>query len=949
MYRTNASASLLQQTPIAIIGMGSIFPEARNLQEYWDNIIREVDCITDVPTSRWSVDDYYDPDPRAPDKTYCKRGGFIPDIDFDPLEFGIPPNVLEATDVSQLLSLVVAKQAMEDAGYGEGAMFNREQVGVILGVATGRPLGTPLGARLQYPIWERVLRNSGVPEETVPLIVERMKQAYVEWQENSFPGVLGNVVAGRIANRLDLGGVNCVVDAACASSLGAVKMAISELVERRCDMMITGGVDVDNSVMMYMCFSKTPAFSQKDNVRPFDVESDGMMVGEGIGMLVLKRLEDAERDGDRIYAVIRGIGTSSDGRYKSIYAPRPAGQEQALERAYEDAGFPPPTVGMIEAHGTGTMAGDPAEVAALKDVFGQDNPKRQYVALGSVKSQIGHTKAAAGAASLIKVALALHHKILPATINVTRPHPEFGLDSSPFYLNIKTRPWMRVDANVPRRAGVSSFGFGGTNFHVVLEEYEREQAQRYRLHSVAEPVILSASTPGQLLAECENALAHLQSDEGDLYYRQLVDTARSQPLPVAVARLGFVAESQAVARELLEIARNNLRNDPKSEAWSHPKGVYYRRKGIDPEGKMVALFSGQGSQYVEMGRELACNMPPFRKTYERMDQLFLKDRLQSVSAVVFPPPLFEQAQKEAQAEALQRTEYAQPAIGAFSVGLYKILQDAGFRPDFVAGHSFGELTALWAAGVLGDDDYFALVKARGQAMAAPAAPDFDPGTMLAVKGDIAQIQAEVIGFPEITVANWNANDQAVLAGPTQAVVKVQHHLASRGYSVVPLPVSAAFHTSLVAHAQQPFARALNAVTFRPPRIPVYSNTTGLPYPSEPGDIRNTLAEHILKPVLFKQQIENIYASGGRYFVEFGPKSILTNLVKNTLGDKPHVAVALNPNSKRDSDRQLREAVVHLRVLGLPLGDMDPYQIVMLPAKTQKGSLLQVRLNGSNYL
>ncbi|MEM9905823.1 MAG: beta-ketoacyl synthase N-terminal-like domain-containing protein, partial [Cyanobacteria bacterium P01_D01_bin.44] len=358
--RTNTQ---LKQTPIAIVGMASIFPKAQNLEAFWENIMHEVDCITEVPASRWDVNAYYDPDPRAPDKTYCKRGGFIPDIDFNPMEFGLPPNLLEVTDVSQLLALVVAKQAMEDANCGQSQTFDREHTGVILG-AVGRQLSAPLSARLQYPIWENVLKSSGVSAKDTEKIIEKMKLAYVKWEENSFPGMLSNLIAGRIANRFDFGGVNCTLDAACASSLAAFKMAISELVERRCNLMLTGGVDTDNSAFTYLCFSKTPALSRKQQSRPFDAESDGMILGEGIGMVVLKRLEDAERDNDRIYAVIKGIGVSSDGRYKSIYAPRPEGQVKALQRAYQDADISPTSIGLIEAHGTGTMAGDPAEVAA---------------------------------------------------------------------------------------------------------------------------------------------------------------------------------------------------------------------------------------------------------------------------------------------------------------------------------------------------------------------------------------------------------------------------------------------------------------------------------------------------------------------------------------------------------------------------------------------------------
>ena len=365
--------SSLQTTPIAVIGLSSFFADAKNVEEFWTNILQGRDSITDVPENRWAIEDYYDEDLFAPDKTYCKRGGFLPEIDFNPLEFGLPPNILEVTDASQLLGLVAARDAFEDAGYGKGSeKFTAElkaRTGVLLGVGGGQKLITPLIARLQYPIWEKALRASGVAEEDIPRIVEKMKKAYVSWNENAFPGLLGNVISGRITNRFDLGGINSVVDAACAASLSAIKMALSELVEGRCDMMLTGGVDTDNSPFMYMSFSKTPAFSKSGNISPFSDQADGMLIGEGIGMLVLKRLEDAERDGDHIYAVIKGVGSSSDGRFKSVYAPRPSGQALAMNRAYEDAGYAPSTVGLIEAHGTGTGAGRPHGVYLYANGF----------------------------------------------------------------------------------------------------------------------------------------------------------------------------------------------------------------------------------------------------------------------------------------------------------------------------------------------------------------------------------------------------------------------------------------------------------------------------------------------------------------------------------------------------------------------------------------------------
>ncbi|GAB1545028.1 type I polyketide synthase [Scytonema sp. NUACC21] len=939
-----------QQVPIAIVGMACLFPKARNLQEYWNNIVGKVDCITDVPPSRWDIKDYYDPDPKAPDKTYCKRGGFLPDTEFNPMEFGLPPSILEATDIAQLLSLVVAKAAIEDAGYGESRNFSRERTGVVLGVVGGcMQLIVPLTTRLQYPVWEKVLKSSGLSEQDTQKIIEKMKLAYVGWEENSFPGWLANVVSGRIANRLDLGGMNCVVDAACASSLTSIKMAMSELIEGRSDMMIAGGVEADASAFNYMCFSKTPAASKKDFLNPFDVTSDGMMIGEGIGMLVLKRLEDAERDGDRIYAVIKGIGTGSDGRYKSIYAPRPEGQARTLRRAYEDAGVPPASIGLLEAHGTGTPAGDLCEITALKEVFSENNPNKQHIALGSVKSQIGHTKAAAGAASLIKAALSLHHKILPPTLNVTQPNPKFQLEESPFYLNTESRPWLPTEPGTPRRAAVSSFGFGGTNYHVVLEEYTSEHKDAYRLHSVPQSILIWAESPEQLLEKCENAHSQLQSDTGNRYYNQLINSCKSV-VPVAAARVGFVATSQDETSELLQIAINQLKKQLQAASWEHPRGVYYRKTGMSLQGKVVALFPGQGSQYVNMGMKLATNFPVLRQVYNSLDNLFVQDGLQPLSQVVFPNPIFDSNQKAEQAQKLQRTENAQPAIGAFSAGLYKILQQAGFKPDFVAGHSFGELTALWAAGVLSDADYFYLIKARGQAMSSPHnGADCDAGTMLAVNGDVNSILEIIKPLSHLSIANYNSPNQVVLSGAKPEIAVVQQILTKRGYSVTPLPVSAAFHSRFVNHASKPFSQAIQSVTFNSPKIQVYSNTTGEAYSSESETIKTTLEAHLLKSVRFTQEIENLYAAGGYCFVEIGPRQILTNFVKSILGGRPHLAIALNPSREKDGDLQLRQAMMQLRVAGLPLQDPDSYQLEPSAVGVVKSSPLNIVLSGSNYV
>ncbi|MDF2273247.1 beta-ketoacyl synthase N-terminal-like domain-containing protein, partial [Streptomyces coacervatus] len=923
--------SRLAETPIAIVGLAGLFPKSRDLREFWHNIVDAEDCIEDVPESHWNTADYYDPDPAAEDKTYVRRGGFLPEIAFNPMEFGLPPNTLEVTDILQLLSLTVARDVLRDAGAEQGSWYDASRTGVVLGITGANSLTQPLSARLQTPVLKEVVRSVGLSEEDAEEIAQRFKKAYIPWEENSFPGMLGNVVAGRIANRFDLGGTNCTVDAACASSLAAVKLAVSELIEGRADMMITGGCDAENTILMYMCFSKTPAFSKSQQIRPFDETADGTLIGEGIGMLALKRLADAERDGDRIYAVLRGIGTSSDGRFKSIYAPRAEGQQLALRRAYDDAGVPVDSIELFEAHGTGTAVGDHTELSALSSVVAADNDDHGYAAIGSVKSQIGHTKAAAGAASLIKLSLALHQKVLPPTINVETPSEAVDPTSTPFYVNTEARPWVLDPERGKRRAAVSSFGFGGTNFHMVLEEHEAPSEAK-SLGPAVRWGLWHAAGPEALAHRIENGAA----------------PDMSAAIPATDARIGIVARSADEFTELCRTAVELLRARPDADSWQHPKGITYRRQALPASVKTAAVFAGQGSQYVGMGRRAAVALPSVRAAFDRANRL--TEGPDTLARTVFPPPAFTDSLRSEQETALRRTDFAQPAIGALASGQYTWLRELGFRADGVIGHSFGELTALWAAGALDDDQFAALARARGHAMAPPeqAAADFDPGAMAAIRASLSDVQGLVATYRNVAICNINAPGQIVVGGPTDEIDRLVTDVSGRRIPAKRLPVSAAFHTGFVAHAADAFRQAVESTGLGVPTVPVYANTPGSAYGSDAAANRRTLVDQLLQPVDFVSGIEKMYADGFRVFVEFGPKRVLTDLIDRILeGRTDVVTLAVDGGPSKDGEVSLKRAAIELAVLGLPLTGFDDHIEPRAELPVRKG--MSIPLRGINYV
>ncbi|MGH3888543.1 MAG: SDR family oxidoreductase [Pseudonocardiaceae bacterium] len=855
---------------VAIVGMAGIFPGAGDLPGYWANVLAGVDSVTEVPPDRW--------DPAVYRET-ANWGGFLPDIPFDALAYGIPPAALASIEPVQLLALEVAARALRDAGYAQRA-FDREHTSVIFGAEGGADLASAYGFRSLYPAYHGKL-PPGLDEQLPKLT------------EDSFPGVLANVIAGRIANRLDLGGANYTVDAACASALAAIDLACKELRAGTSTMVLAGGADLHNSIHDYLVFAAVQALSVTGRCRPFDASADGIALGEGVACVVLKRVADAERDGDRIYAVIKGTGSASDGRSLGLTAPRPDGQRRALERAYRMAGISPADVGLVEAHGTGTVVGDHTELAVLTELFTAAGSETGSCTLGSVKSQIGHTKCTAGIAGLIKAACAVHTGVRPPTGQLRDPNPYWDRDTNPFCFDVAARPWACAGRRV---AGVSAFGFGGTNFHVVLTSYDGAPAPRHGLDAwPAELFLFAGVDRAAAVAEMDRLAELLAANDAAGRPWRLRDLA----LTVCAWRRGRVWAA-VVADDLDDLASKLAQ----TRAAAAADGVFLAPDD-QTTGQVAFLFPGQGSQRPGMLADLFVAFPRLRRFLQ------LGDRW---AGAMFPPAAFGQEESARQRAALTDTRVAQPALGVAGLAMHELLTSLGVHPDHLGGHSYGELVALAAAGAVDPAALLELSEARGQAILAAAGTD--PGTMAAVAAPAEQVRA-ILGDQPVVVANHNAPAQTVISGPTPAVQTVLDRLADLGLTGALLPVACAFHSPVVASATSILATELDRCTVGSPQLPVWSNTTAALYPTEPTAVRETLANHVAEPVRFVEQVEAMYAAGVRIFVEAGPGRVLTQLVGTILRDRPHRAVATDASSEPGL-RRLLKALAELAVAGIPV-------------------------------
>jgi acyl transferase domain-containing protein/NAD(P)H-dependent flavin oxidoreductase YrpB (nitropropane dioxygenase family)/NAD(P)-dependent dehydrogenase (short-subunit alcohol dehydrogenase family)/acyl carrier protein len=917
---------------VAIIGMACFYPKSGGAPEFWENVLAKTNGVEEIPPTHWDWRPYYDPDPRARDKIVSKWGGFMGDVPVDPLVFGITPKSIPSIEPLQLLLLEAVRQAFADAGYADRP-FERERAAAILGIGGGgMPLSVAYGFRACMPLLDSI---PDVPVKSSD-IVALGEGILPEWTEDSFPGILLNVAAGRVANRFNLGGPNMAIDAACGSSLAALYAGIRELTTGTSDLAVVMGADTVQTPYAYVAFSKTHALSPKGRCRPFDAEADGIALAEGIGVAILKRLADAERDGDRIYAIVKGVGASSDGRDKGLTAPRAEGQLRALDRAYAQARVSPARVGLVEAHGTGTVVGDQTEARALGQVFRSAGGAAQSCALGSVKSMIGHSKCAAGMAGLIKTAYALHHKVLPPTL-AEKPNPRANLDGGPLYLNTEGRPWVH-GADFPRTAGVSAFGFGGTNFHTVLEEYTGDYLNRPEAGFRAWPaelVVFRRPDRRALVASVTAVRAALAAGATPTLADLAASTWQSSAAGTGQPTLAIVATSLADLKGKLDAALAILAKPEPTAA--DPRGIYFAET---PTGGPVAfLFPGQGSQYPDMAAQVAMAFPEVRAVLDEADRSLADDLDRPLGKFIYPPSPFDPEHEKANREALQRTDVAQPAVGAVGLGMARLLGSLGIEPDFLAGHSYGEYVALAAAGAMSAADLFRVSHRRGQVI--QEAAKTAGGGMLAADAPAETVEPLLKGIREAWPANHNSPAQTVIAGTEAGLKAAAERFQQAGVTARRIPVACGFHSPLIAGAKGPLSALLNEVRFSAPTKPVFSNTTAAPH-GDPSGIPAQLADHLVSPVRFRDELEAMYGAGARVFIEVGPQGVLTGLAQQTLSGKPHLAVASDTKG-RPGLVQLAHLLGQLLIHGVPARldrlyqgrGVKPFNLARMTADTGK--------------
>ncbi|WP_428054258.1 SDR family NAD(P)-dependent oxidoreductase [Candidatus Avelusimicrobium facis] len=920
--------------PIAIVGIGAIMPGALSKDEFWQNIQTGKYCITEIPASYWDYKLFYSPDHKAEDKLYSKIGGFIPEgFKFNSIKYRIPPQIAKQMDTVQHLAIETTRMALEDSGYDKKE-FNRDRCAVIMGNSMGGMKNEMSNTRLNRPFLYEILKDTptykALPPDAEQKLMDEMdegvRQKFTPITEDSMPGELANVIAGRLANVFDVHGTNFTVDAACATSLAAVDQAVNGLREGNFDMAIVGGVDQMMSPSAYIKFCKIGALSEHGSC-PFDAKADGFVMAEGAGTVILKRLSDAVKDGDKVYAVIRAVGASSDGKGKGITAPNPKGQKIAVEKTFEQLDYTPGDVGLIEAHGTSTRVGDAVELNALYDIF-SPYAKPGTIGLGSVKSQIGHAKAAAGIASLIKTSLALYNKVLPPSVNFQTPNPTVDWATSPFRVITQAEPW---NTDKVRRANVSAFGFGGTNFHVALEEMNDDLVRKTQNAAQDKVCAAAISYPTPAVQEQSNMNAtnysllvpgeKIQSDvltfsadtKQDLFNALGKAVLAIEYDPTYLPRIAYQNHLQKPHKFAVAI---NVENPEKlkekieyfikiaggQDVWAQ-ESLYLKMKGIYPftpseiKPKVCFMFPGQGSQYVDMMKDLASKYKVVMDTFMEADRILVGLIGQNLTDTLWSKPGETKEQLAEREAAIKKTEMTQPAVLTADVAMMRLLSSFGLKPDVVMGHSLGEYAAAVAAGIFDFENGLKAVCTRAKAMADIKVED--NGKMASIAAPTEQVEPQlsrISGY--VAVANKNCPTQTVIAGNSKSIDDAIKMFTDMGIQAVQIPVSHAFHSEIVRPAMPKYRAFLDTLTVNAPKMPITTNVTAEFYPSDPEKIKDLMVTQISHSVEWIKQLKTTYDSGVRLFVECGPKRVLSALATNTLADKKDIKVLASNHPKK---------------------------------------------------
>jgi acyl transferase domain-containing protein/phosphopantetheinyl transferase (holo-ACP synthase) len=906
---------------IAIIGMGCRFAGASDLCSYFENILAAKDCTREVPPDRWDPSTFCDPASQAVDRVPSCRGGYLDSpIEFDARLHGIMPRTVLGGEPEQFLLLDATAAALADAGLGLGDLPG-DRVEVVIG--RGNYFNRGNLTRLQHG--RMIAQTLALLSRLFPQWTDDERQAVAAdlrallppFEAATIPGQLTNATAGRIAHRLGATGASFVVDAASASSLVALDLAMSALKNRRADLAVAGGVYLEADVDFPMVFRQLSALSRSGTARPFAADADGMIPGEGAGVVILKRRADAVRAGDRIYALVQGVGIASDGRSQGLAAPSARGHARAIRRAYKRAAIDPATVMLIEGHGLGVPAADRAELRAYRAIFPPPRHGRRH--LGAVSSMIGHAMPAAGMAGLIKTALALYHRVLPPTLHADQPHALLDRPESAFALVPSARPWIHADAGAPRRAGVSAFGFAGINAHAVLEEHAASAdsaAPGALRHWDSEAILLSAPDRAGLIERMRQLIDWLKRNPR----RSLVDVAYSlnsaQDHPPGGARLGLVASSLADLTERASALVARL-SDPACRAIRDGRGAYYWDEPAYALGRggLAFLFPGEGSQYPGMLADLCLHFPEVRQLFDTADRIAreLGDTVPP-SEYLFGPVTEAELKLWSAATGINLVLNAQWA-------LYQVLTGLGLVPDAVVGHSCGEILALAAAGVFPTDRALENRLARLGAIFHDfeSSGELPTARLVAVAADRDRVEAlcRTAGATGAAVAMDNCPHQVVVALPESEAERALEMLRAQGVFTEVLPFSRAYHTAGFSTVTKPISDFFAGMTLQPPRLAIYSCASGQRMPADAGAVRELAVAQWTRTVVFRETIEAMHADGLRLFVDVGARGNLAGFVEDILRGKPAFAIAANL-PRRSGLTQLNQLVAATFAQGVPL-------------------------------